>query len=283
MTGVLRPVDPPRPRWWTQVVLVVGFAWAYDEVRALHGNVVAIGVRHGGQVLHADRTWHLDWAFALNRWLSHHDAVADVLAGYYVVMHLGATSLVLLLLYVQGEHYRQQRNVLLFASVVGLVVYWCYPAAPPRLLGQGFHDTVAHALPFAYSVETSSANLYAAIPSLHLAWAVWVSVAVWSMTTRWWWRALALAHPALTTVTVLATGNHYTLDLLAGIALTLLSYPAYAGLRSLSVLVRREAVRQPRDRRRAHVGGLVSRRPADHGGHVVRRADNCLADRRGRV
>jgi hypothetical protein len=281
---VLRPVDPPRPRWWTQVVLVVGFAWAYDEVRALHGDVVAAGIRHGRDVLHLDQLLHIDWTSSLNRWLVHHDGVADLLSFYYVVMHLGATSLVLLLLYVHGDTYRRQRDVLLVASIAGLVMYWCYPVAPPRLIGDGFHDTIAQTLPFAYSVETASANLYAAIPSLHLAWAIWATIAVWSMTTRWWWRTIAAAHPVVTGLTVLATGNHYTLDLVCGGALVLVSYPAYDGLVALSALVRRELVRERGDRRRAaDARGLLARHPADRRGHVVGRAENRLADRRGRV
>src|ERR1700759_4395286 len=197
----LPPVDPPRPRWWGQVLLVVGFAWAYDEVRSLHGNVVAAALRHGHAVLRAGRTLHISWSGPRNAWLGHHDALADVLSGYYVVMHLGMTSLTLLLLWLNGRHYRYQRDALLVASLLGLVVYWCYPVAPPRLLGAGgAHDTVAAVLPFAYSVESKSANLYAAVPSLHVAWAVWVAVAVWAMTDRWWLRALAVAHPVITTL-----------------------------------------------------------------------------------
>jgi hypothetical protein len=225
----LPTVDPPRPRWWGQLLLVVGFAWAYDELRSLHGNVVAAGLRHGRAVLHADRVLHVDWSGPLNGWLGHHDALADVLAGYYVVMHLGMTALALLLLWLQGRHYRHHRDALIVASLVGFVIYWCYPVAPPRLLGTGAaHDTVAQVLPFAYTVESKSANLYAAIPSLHVAWAVWVAVAVWSMTSRWWLRALATAHPVITAVTVLATGNHYSLDVAAGVALMAVSYPLLA-------------------------------------------------------
>src|SRR6185312_10593712 len=89
------------------------------------------------------------------------------------------------------------------------------------------HDTVAAALPFAYKVETARANLYAAVPSLHMAWALWVAIALWSITTRWWLRLLEALHPLATAVTVLATGNHYTIDLLAGIALTGAGYLLY--------------------------------------------------------
>lgn len=232
----LTPVFPPRPRWWGQVLLLVGFAWAYDEVRALHGNVQDIAVQHGHAVLQADRFLHLDWSGPLNAWLSRHDGFSDVLSFYYVVMHLGVTSLTLLLLWLSGQQYRRHRNVLLLASLMGLAVYWCYPVAPPRLLGSPFHDTVATVLPFANHVEASRANLYAAVPSLHLAWATWCAVALCSITRRRLLRALAVAHPVITALTVLATGNHYTIDVATGVALTLVSYVLF------DVLARRRAL-----------------------------------------
>ena len=58
------------------------------------------------------------------------------------------------------------------------------------------------------------------MPSLHIAWATWSSIAVWWMTTKRWPRALALAYPLLTTFAVIATGNHYLVDALAGAGLT---------------------------------------------------------------
>lgn len=217
-----------RPTWWIQVLIIVGFAWAYDEVRTLHGNVAAIGLRHGRSVLHLDRILHLNWSEPMNHGLVHHNWLSDVLSGYYVVMHLGMTALTLVVLWVNGPRYRYHRNVLILLSLIGLAVYWVFPTAPPRLIGAGFHDTVAATMPFAYHVETSSANLYAAVPSLHMAWALWGAIALWSITTRWWLRLLEALHPVVTAVTVLATGNHYTLDLAAGIALTGLGYLLYA-------------------------------------------------------
>ncbi len=238
-----------RPTWWIQVLIIVGFAWAYDEVRSLHGDVVAAGMRHGRAMLHIDRTLHVNWSEPMNHWLVHHDWLSDVLSGYYVVMHLGMTALTLVVLWVNGPRYRHHRDVLLMSSLIGLAVYWVYPTAPPRLIAAGFHDTVASTLPFAYKVETARANLYAAVPSLHMAWALWVAIALWSITTRWWLRVLEALHPLATAVTVLATGNHYTIDLLAGIALTLAGYPLYASARQL---VRREPAdtEMPRARQR---------------------------------
>jgi hypothetical protein len=89
----------------------------------------------------------------------------------------------------------------------------------------GFYDAVRAHIPVAYSLEQSAANQYAAVPSLHMAWAVWCAVALASVVPSPWRRLLVL-HPLLTAVTVLATGNHYMFDLVSGVALTLGTYAA---------------------------------------------------------
>jgi hypothetical protein len=188
----------------------------------------------------------MSWAEPLNRWLFEHHAIAHVLSAYYFAMHLGMTALVLLLLWLRSDAYRRQRNVLVVASLVGLAVYWAYPVAPPRMLA-GLYDTVRDLLPAAYNLEAAKANLYAAVPSLHMAWAIWCGVALWAMSRAWWVRTVAIAHPALTAVTVLATGNHYTFDLLTGALLVLVAYPLTDALGRLwsELRERRVAQQQP--------------------------------------
>jgi len=232
----LPTLERRRPRWWVQLFLVVGFAVGYDQVRALH----------------------VSWAEPMNHWLDTHHGVAQLLSSYYFVMHLGITALVLLLLWLSSDDYRRHRDVLVVASLVGLVVYWLFPVAPPRML-PGFDDTVRSVLPAAFHLEAASANLYAALPSLHMAWALWCGVALWTLSTRWWVRFVAVAHAAITAVTVLATGNHYTLDLLTGALVMALAYPLTASaVRLVSELrERRIPKQQPLD---AHVGAEVDLR-----------------------
>jgi diacylglycerol O-acyltransferase len=67
------------------------------------------------------------------------------------------------------------------------------------------------------------ANQLSALPSLHIAWAVWSSIVVWRLSRRWSIRAAAAIYPMVTTFAVMATGNHYLADavtgaLLAGLA-----------------------------------------------------------------
>ena len=86
----------------------------------------------------------------------------------------------------------------------------------------GFTDVVActHAIGSWHTgALASQANQLAAMPSLHIAWAVWCTVALWQLTRRTLVRALAVLYPFLTGFAVLATGNHYMLDIFAGLAL----------------------------------------------------------------
>ena len=89
------------------------------------------------------------------------------------------------------------------------------------LRADGFSDVVASTHAFGSwhtGALASAANQLAAMPSLHMAWAAWCAVVLWRLSPRVWVRALALLYPCVTAFAVLATGNHYVLDVLAGLA-----------------------------------------------------------------
>ena len=86
-------------------------------------------------------------------------------------------------------------------------------------------------------VLASQADQLAAMPSLHIAWAVWCTVALWRISERAWVRALAVLYPCVTAVAVLATGNHFLLDLAGG----LLAIAAAFAIVSLAARWRRPA------------------------------------------
>src|SRR4029078_2047272 len=104
-----------RPRWWVQLLLIVGFALGYDQVRALHGDVVSNALAQGHAVLDVDRLMRISWAEPMNGWLTGHHDMARLLSSYYFAMHLGMTSLVLLLLWLRSDEYRRHRHGLAVA------------------------------------------------------------------------------------------------------------------------------------------------------------------------
>jgi membrane-associated phospholipid phosphatase len=115
------------------------------------------------------------------------------------------------------EQFVPFRNSILLANVIGLFGYIFVPTAPPRLLGVGFVDTHRDGL------VNLAANPYAAMPSLHAADALIVGVVLFTVCRRWWVKALWALWPAWVCFSVMATGNHFWLDCLAGIGVAILS------------------------------------------------------------
>jgi hypothetical protein len=109
------------------------------------------------------------------------------------------------------------RNSLFLANVIGLLGYVFMPTAPPRLLGVGFVNQHRDGL------VTLLSNPYAAMPSLHAGDALIVGVVLFSVCRSWWWKALWAVWPAWVWFAVMATGNHFWLDCIAGIAVALVS------------------------------------------------------------
>lgn len=138
---------------------------------------------------------------------------------YYAVMHLAPTVFFLGWLYVKRpDRYPIVRTILLVATGVGFLIHWLYPVAPPRLFDpSGMVDTLAlYEHPMAYSSEGMEAltNPFAAMPSFHFGWALFIAVgAVLHADGRARWAALF--HPALMLFAIVATGNHFLLDAVA--------------------------------------------------------------------
>jgi hypothetical protein len=226
---------PARSAWWGELLAVVWLAFLYDVVTGLAPTREALALAHGRSILSLERSLGIDPELALNRWLSAHHTLGAISSYYYDVAHFAATLVLLGWLWLRrADIYRPLRSTLVLINVLGLLVFWLCPVAPPRmLLASGFSDVVAasHTLGSWHSGALArEADQFGAMPSLHLAWAAWCGLAIWRMSARWqqlerrwgrarrWARALALIYPALTALAVLATGNHYLLDVLAGVA-----------------------------------------------------------------
>jgi len=223
-TGVIlaKRTPPVRPRWWTQAILVFVVWWSYDAVNNLAPLRAATALSHGVAILRLETFLHLDAERSLNRWLGDHLLVGKWLGDYYNIAHFAVTIAVLVWVWWRHpRHYHMLRNGLLAISLIGIVVFWAFPVAPPRLLsGLGFTDivAVAHSVGgWSTGALASQANEYAAMPSLHVAWALWCAGAVWVVRKDLLARAIAAGYALLTAVVVMATANHYLLDVVAGV------------------------------------------------------------------
>ncbi|HEY8303945.1 MAG TPA: phosphatase PAP2 family protein [Solirubrobacteraceae bacterium] len=215
--------DARRPRWWGELLVIAWLAWVYDMITNLAPAREALALAHGRSILSFEQSLHLDPELALNRWLTGHQTFGAISSYYYDNAHFLVTlGLLGWLWWKGGAIYRPLRNSLLAINLLGLLVFWRYPVAPPRMLvSRGFSDVVAssHTIGSWHTGSLAAdANQFGAMPSLHIAWAVWCTLVLWRLSRRAWVRALAVLYPCLTTFAVLATGNHYLLDVLAGLA-----------------------------------------------------------------
>jgi hypothetical protein len=148
----------------------------------------------------------------------HHPTIHELANVYYSVLHLTVTAAVLVWAWWRRpEEYRTYRTVLALVTVGALLIFWLFPVAPPRLmpgLERGVLDPSA--------VRGRFVNPFAAFPSLHLAWSVWCA---WAVSRHLPWPAAPLAwlYPLATAMVLVATANHYTLDLLGGMLLVALA------------------------------------------------------------
>lgn len=232
-------VHGPRPAttWSARGRAALRCTYELALLAALYGGYVvarsAIGVHpvtahlRGRQILDLEILLHLDIERGLNDVAIAIPLVGLLLAYVYATLHYVVTPVVLLWTALRRrEGYVRARNALLVATALGLVCYWLLPTAPPRLLDAGFVDVMAHFSEVGWWGEAASAprgmeglsNQFAAFPSLHVGWATWVALVLRDnlrsdRLRRWVW-----VYPAVMTLDVMATANHYLLDAVAGIA-----------------------------------------------------------------
>jgi PAP2 superfamily len=212
-----------RTRWWVEALVIVWLCWIYDAITNLAPLRLHAAISHAQDVLALERSLHLDPELALNRWLAGHHTLGLILSDYYDNAHFVVTlGLLGWLWWRRADLYRSLRNSLVLVNVLAFIVFWRYPVAPPRMLtSHGFTDVVASTHAFGSwhtGALASQANQLAAMPSLHMAWAAWCAMVLWRLSERRWVRGLALLYPCVTALAVLATGNHFALDLVAGLA-----------------------------------------------------------------
>jgi hypothetical protein len=123
-------------------------------------------------------------------------------------------------------HYELLRNTVLATWLIALPIYALFPVAPPRLADVGMIDTITTQTGVALDskLTTSMYNELAAVPSLHAGFAVAVSAALAAVATRRRWRVLAWLWAPTICLAVVATGNHFVADIVAGVAVTAAGY-----------------------------------------------------------
>ncbi|MGW1107271.1 phosphatase PAP2 family protein [Streptomyces sp. NPDC002540] len=223
------PVARPRPRWWTELPLLALVYAAYSAGRLVVRGDVSTAVDHGLRILDLEKTLHINFEHPLNRLFTAHSSIGIPADFVYASLHYLVTPAVLVWLFRRREAlYRRARTWLMTSTLLGLIGFTLLPTCPPRLLDatHGFVDTMAQYSSYGWWGNGASAprgmsgmtNQYAAMPSLHVGWALWCGILLWRHGRHPLVRAAGIAYPLITTFVVMGTANHYFLDAVAGAA-----------------------------------------------------------------
>ena len=151
---------------------------------------------------HLQDALHLNFERSVNKFVADHEPLAQVMDYYYATLHFVVTIGCLIWLYrAHPRIYRGARTVLFATSLIALAGFYLYPLAPPRLLPQyGYIDTLLKFHTWGSLADPKVAehsNQYAAMPSLHIGWALWCGVSIFLCARRLWVRLLGAALPGL--------------------------------------------------------------------------------------
>jgi hypothetical protein len=260
-TLVEPPLEPARRRGWAwtairglrEVILVVSVYSLYDVSRFLVKGDHDGAVKHGLAILRFERHLHIDPEHYLDKLFSAHLLLALPADYMYATLHYVVTPIVLIWLWrSHSASYSRARSVLLVATVFGLVGFSLLPVAPPRLL-HGFIDTMAKEAHYGWWGKDASAprgfggdtNQYAALPSLHVGWALWSGWQLMRYASRRWVQVLGALYPIVISVVVVGTANHYLVDVFAGVAVLLIAWLFVRLLSSLQWLPWRRTAFSP--------------------------------------
>jgi len=207
-----------------EFALIAALFGVYKLGRTLSVHEVGQAIGNAWHVWSFERTLRLPSELTFQQEAMRWPSLVTVANIYYAGVHFPATFGFLAWLWWRDrDSYRWYRTVLAVMTAIALAIHIAYPLAPPRMMPSlGFVDTGRLFGPSVYSNADTDAvtNQFAAMPSLHVGWAVVVAIGVVTVLKSPW-RWLAFLHPAATLAVVVATANHYWIDGIVGIVLIL--------------------------------------------------------------
>jgi len=202
-----------------QLALFAGAYYAYRLVRGFVDGQAGLAFENARNLVDLERTLGLFFEPGLQAWARSQDWILTGANWVYVNSHFVVTTTFLIWLYIARNHaFYYVRNMFMIAMGLALVGYVAFPTAPPRYMPEwGFTDTVAT---FVGDAAEQSANVlynpFAAVPSMHVAFALMIAVPALLVIRNRAVRAFFAVYPLLVTVTVVVTGNHWWLDAFLG-------------------------------------------------------------------
>jgi hypothetical protein len=243
----LRFARAQRARAMSAFAIEAGIVAGLYTVWQLAGNLSVMGssdaLARAAWIARLEHTLALPSERGVQNLIIHHGLIVQAANLYYASMHFGVLFVFLLWLFARHRSEYGAVRTTLALSTLGCLAISFIPVAPPRVLGEGIVDT---AMLYGQSVYGGqlSADQLAAMPSVHVLWAVtiaWYAIKI----GRSRWRFITLAHALVTVFVVVATGNHWWLDGIVAIAVLVVCAWMRVGLASAWAASRRAGAAQP--------------------------------------
>jgi hypothetical protein len=214
------------PQGWLDVARQVSlFLCAYFAYRLVRGMVegrATAAFQHAREVISVERTLHLFVEPSVQAWASGSHLVMEIASWLYVNAQTSVTIGALLYVYLRhNQSFYFVRNMLMIGMAIALVGYSVFPTAPPRFMPEwGFIDSVADVTGVGASQGSGSMaalfNPYAAVPSMHVAFAAMIGWPLARLVRTPAVRVLWVLYPFLMTFVIVITANHFIVDALLG-------------------------------------------------------------------
>ena len=205
----------------------------YELGRGFGDSTLQAAQANTARIVELEQSLGVFFEGAVQTWASGIPSLPTFLGLAYVSLHLGATGAMMVWLHRRHrERFALVRNALVIATGLSLIAYTVFPAAPPRLAGLGFVDTVtAHThVNLSSDLLGSLYNPFAAVPSMHFGYALLVGIVLATTASNRWVRLVGALYPPFMLFDIVATGNHFVFDAAAGGLVTVVSLWAAARL-----------------------------------------------------
>ncbi len=209
------------------VVVVVAFL-IYFTIRGLVVDRAGEAMVRAVRLIELEQQLRIYWELQMQAWILDSYLAIRLLNWIYFWGHMPLVALLAVWLFIFHRHaYYRTRNAFLASGAIGVVIYWLFPVAPPRLVPfAGFINTMAAFDRFGYNAQETQAfvNPFAAVPSLHFGWSLLLGLVVAVVGRHPLAIAFGIAWPIAMFFSVVMTGNHFILDAVFG------ALVAFAGL-----------------------------------------------------
>ena len=221
--------------WYLELIMVAVFYATYSFIRNLNGTDERLAFENAKRVMDFQSMIGINHEYTLHHWALHIRPLIIALNYFYGSFHFFVTIGVGVYLFLRFRNdYPRWRNTIAIATSIALLGFIFFPLMPPRLLDQycttchyGFIDTLAK-YPTFWSFNSGAvsriSNQYAAMPSVHCAWALWCCCALFPRAKHLWLKVLAVIYPIVTVTAIVLTANHYFVDAIAGFSVLGIAY-----------------------------------------------------------